>query len=131
MSVILISHDLRGVATRCDRIAVMYAGRLVELAPSQRLYRSMAMHYTKALIDATPQLSAPSHKRLSAIDGRPPDLAALPPGCAFAPRCPAATERCRQARPPLVPHLEDPGHLFACWNPLGAPQSSPAKGPAS
>jgi len=118
MAVILVTHDLGVVATRTDRIAVMYAGKIVELATTKTLFSDMAMPYTKALLNSTPRLSDPSHSRLVAIDGRPPDLISPPKGCSFAPRCTSATEQCRSAAPPLTPVPGDPSHLFACWNPL-------------
>jgi len=118
MAVILVTHDLGVVATRTDRIAVMYAGHIVEMASTRRLFASMAMPYTQALLKSTPRISDPSHTRLTAIDGRPPDLINPPVGCAFAPRCEYATEQCRIEAPPLRTAPEDPTHLFACWNPL-------------
>ena len=118
MSVILVSHDLGVVATRTDRIAVMYGGRIVEIAPTDRLFRAMAMPYTKALVASTPRLSQPSHVRLTAIEGRPPDLVHLPKGCAFSPRCSYATDKCHSEVPPLTASRDNASHLFACWNPL-------------
>ena len=118
MAVILVTHDLGVVATRTDRIAVMYAGHIVEMAPTRRLFANMAMPYTKALLNSTPKLSDPSHTRLTAIDGRPPDLLSPPKGCAFAPRCEFATDKCVEEAPPLVTAPGDPTHVFACWNPL-------------
>ncbi|MHB8218850.1 MAG: ABC transporter ATP-binding protein [Acidimicrobiales bacterium] len=119
MAMVLVTHDLGVVATRTDHIVVMYAGRVVERAPTSILFASMAMPYTEALLASTPRLSNPSHTRLAAIDGRPPDLTALPAGCPFAPRCRYAQDLCHRAAPPLVA-AESPDHLFACWYPLGA-----------
>jgi oligopeptide/dipeptide ABC transporter ATP-binding protein len=121
MAMILVTHDLGVVATRTDQILVMYAGNVVEQAPTPALFASMAMPYTEALFASTPRLAHPSHTRLAAIDGRPPDLVTPPPGCPFAPRCRYTRELCRRARPPLVA-TEDPSHLFACWFPLGGRQ---------
>ncbi len=118
MAVILVTHDLGVVATRTDDIIVMYAGHIVEQAPTKVLFRSMAMPYTEALLGSTPRLSQPSHTRLNSIEGRPPDLVNTPPGCPFAPRCRYARARCHEERPPLVA-AEDPRHLYACWYPLG------------
>jgi len=118
MAVILVTHDLGVVATRTDRIAVMYAGKIVELASTTKLFANMAMPYTQALLNSTPRLSDPSHTRLTAIDGRPPDLIDPPSGCAFSPRCPYATEQCTLEAPPLRAAVGDESHLFACWNPL-------------
>jgi len=118
MAVILVTHDLGVVATRADAIAVMYAGAIVEQAPTEVLFSATAMPYTEALLGSMPRLADPTHTRLRAIDGRPPDLARLPAGCAFAPRCPYAQPLCREQRPPLVA-AEHPEHRFACWFPLG------------
>ena len=118
MSVILVSHDLGVVATRTDKIAVMYGGRIVEMAPTRSLFSSMAMPYTQALFGSTPRLSQPSHARLTAIEGRPPDLVNIPAGCAFAPRCTQATSQCHAEAPPLRAMQENLDHHFACWNPL-------------
>ena len=121
MAMVLVSHDLGVVATRTDDIIVLYAGRVVERAPTKTLFHSMAMPYTEALLGSTPQVGQPPHTRLTTIEGRPPDLVALPPGCPFAPRCRYARPRCHEVTPPLVP-AEEPGHLYACWYPLGGRQ---------
>jgi oligopeptide/dipeptide ABC transporter ATP-binding protein len=118
MAVILVTHDLGVVATRTDDIIVMYAGHVVERAPTRTLFRSMAMPYTEALLGSTPRISQPPHTRLNAIEGRPPDLVTPPKGCPFAPRCRYARARCHEERPPLIA-AEEPGHLYACWYPLG------------
>jgi oligopeptide/dipeptide ABC transporter ATP-binding protein len=118
MAVVLVTHDLGVVATRTDEIIVMYAGHIVERAPTPTLFAAMAMPYTEALLASTPRITQLPHTRLSAIEGRPPDLVAPPPGCPFAPRCPYARARCHEERPPLVP-AESPNHLYACWYPLG------------
>ena len=118
MAMILVTHDLGVVATRTDKILVMYAGDVVEQAPTSTLFSAMAMPYTEALLSSTPRMANPSHTRLNAIEGRPPDLVDMPPGCPFAPRCRYARDICHQVRPPLVPAAE-PDHLFACWFPLG------------
>jgi len=129
MAMVLVTHDLGVVATRTDHIAVMYAGRIVEKAPTATLFTSMAMPYTEALLASTPRLSNPSHTRLAAIDGRPPDLASLPAGCPFAPRCRYARDVCRRVAPPLVA-AESPDHAYACWYPLGT-RVGPAPVPES
>lgn len=129
MALMLVTHDLGVVANRTDRILVMYAGRVVEQAPTRTLFASPAMPYTEALLGSTPRLADASHTRLAAIEGHPPDPLSLPPGCPFAPRCRYARERCHREAPPLV-EAEDRGHLYACWYPLGnrvGPQ--PAGGP--
>jgi oligopeptide/dipeptide ABC transporter ATP-binding protein len=118
MAMILVTHDLGVVAGRADEIAVMYAGQIVERAPTRSLFASMKMPYTEALLRSIPKLEQPSHTRLSAIAGRPPDLISPPPGCRFAPRCIYAREQCHKEQPPLV-EAETPGHYFKCWFPVG------------
>ena len=117
MSVVLVTHDLGVVATRTSRIIVMYAGRIVETGATREVFARHRMPYTRALLEGSPKISNPSHTRLLAIPGRPPNLLNLPPGCAFAPRCAYATARCHEERPELQP-ADTPGHAFACWNPL-------------
>ncbi len=117
MAVMLVTHDLGVVASRADDIAVMYAGKVVERAPTSTLFAETRMPYTQALMDSIPRLSEPSGTRLHAIAGRPPDLIHPPPGCRFAPRCPYAQDKCRESEPPLRT-AGTPDHLFACWFPL-------------
>jgi peptide/nickel transport system ATP-binding protein len=117
MSVVLVTHDLGVVATRTSRIIVMYAGRVVETGSTREVFRRHRMPYTRALLEGSPKVSNPSHTRLLAIPGRPPNLLDLPPGCAFAPRCSYATDVCHTQRPELQA-ADEPGHAFACWNPL-------------
>jgi peptide/nickel transport system ATP-binding protein len=117
MAMILITHDLGVVAGRTDEVAVMYAGRVVERASTRRLFKSMRMPYTEALLAAIPKVDAAPHTPLAAISGRPPDPTRPVPGCAFAPRCRWAIERCARERPPLT-DPEEAGHWFACWNPI-------------
>jgi peptide/nickel transport system ATP-binding protein len=121
MSMILVTHDLGVVAGRTDEIAVMYAGRIVEKAPTPVLFSKMKMPYTEGLLESIPKLEDPSHSKLRIIGGRPPDLINPPAGCRFSPRCPYARERCRTEEPPLV-EAETPGHLYACWYPVGSPE---------
>ncbi|MGH9210869.1 MAG: ABC transporter ATP-binding protein [Acidimicrobiales bacterium] len=118
MAMILVTHDLGVVANRTDEIAVMYAGQVVEQAPTETLFRRTRHPYTEALMGSIPRLENPSHTRLRAIPGRPPDLAVLPSGCRFAPRCRYAQERCRVEEPPLVAGGED-GHVYRCFYPVG------------
>jgi peptide/nickel transport system ATP-binding protein len=117
MAMILITHDLGVVAGRTDEVAVMYAGRVVERAPTPTLFKAMRMPYTQALIAAIPKLDAPPHTPLKAISGLPPDLTRPSQGCAFAPRCAYASGRCRQSPPPLSG--DGGAQQFACWHPLG------------
>ena len=121
MSLILVTHDLGVVAGHTDEIAVMYAGRLVEQAPTRTLFTQMKMPYTQALMESIPKLDQPSHTRLRTIPGRPPDLVNPPRGCPFAPRCAFARDRCREERPELI-DATSPGHRFACWYPVGSPE---------
>jgi peptide/nickel transport system ATP-binding protein len=117
MSVILVTHDLGVVATRTSKIVVMYAGRIVEIGSTREVFAHHRMPYTRALLESSPKITNPSHARLTAIPGRPPNLLKLSDGCSFAPRCSYATDRCHVERPELTPSGE-PGHLFACFNPL-------------
>ena len=121
MSVVLVTHDLGVVAGHTDVIAVMYGGRIVEVAPTAVLFAEMRMPYTEALLQSIPRLDQPSHTRLTAIPGRPPDLLDPPRGCAFAPRCAFARDRCREEAPALTT-ADDPEHRFACWYPVGSPE---------
>jgi peptide/nickel transport system ATP-binding protein len=117
MAMILITHDLGVVAGRTDEVAVMYAGRVVERAPTTALFARMRMPYTEALLAAIPKLDSPPHTPLPAIAGRPPDPTRPLPGCSFAPRCKYADGQCHGSKPPLA----DPAHsgaLYACWHPL-------------
>ena len=108
---LFITHDL-GVAARvCDRIAVMYAGRIVELATAKELYAAPRHPYSQGLLAAVPRLGQ-RRKRLASIPGSPPNPLALPSGCAFHPRCPHATDRCREQAPPEV---AADGSRVACW----------------
>ena len=106
MAMVLISHDLGVVAENCDRVAVMYAGRIVEQAPSNQLFADPVHPYTQGLIGALPPLDGP-RRRLTAIPGTVPDPAHLPGGCAFAPRCALAVEPCGLAVPTLAPIADD------------------------
>src|SRR5262249_21380581 len=99
LALIFITHNLGIVAKMCDHLAVMYAGRLVEYGPIRQIFDSPIHPYTRALLSSIPKVSD-DHRRLTAIEGQPPDLAALPAGCAFAPRCPDVFERCRSEAPP-------------------------------
>lgn len=119
MSLILVTHDLGVVAGNTDEIAVMYGGKLVEKAPTRTLFAHMKMPYTEALLHSIPRLDQPSHSRLTTIPGRPPDLVNPPRGCRFAPRCPYARERCHEEEPQLT-KSQQPGHLFACFYPVGS-----------
>jgi len=99
LALIFITHNLGIVAKMCDQVAVMYAGRLVESGPVKQIYNAPAHPYTRALLESIPRVGD-NRKRLTAIDGQPPDPSAPPPGCAFHPRCPNAMDRCRSEAPP-------------------------------
>jgi peptide/nickel transport system ATP-binding protein len=120
MAVILVTHDLGVIAGRADRVAVMYAGRIVESAPTSVLFANPRHPYTEALFEALPERAAEasSVKRLYNIPGQPPDLTAPPPGCKFAPRCRYARAACRATEPALV----DMGsaHSYRCFFPVGS-----------
>jgi peptide/nickel transport system ATP-binding protein len=118
MAMVLVTHDLGVVAGRAEATAVMYAGRVVEDAPTRELFSATRHPYTEALLKSIPKLNQPSHTRLEAITGRPPDLIAPPPGCKFAARCPYAQARCLEEEPELTAP-ESPGHSFRCFYPVG------------
>ncbi|MFJ8861397.1 ABC transporter ATP-binding protein [Streptomyces sp. NPDC102451] len=126
MATVLISHDLATVAGRTDRAAVMYAGRFVEYGPTQALFERPRHPYSSALIASVPRLDLPPHTLLPTIEGRPPNLLHPPPGCRFAPRCGAATERCTTGTPQLsAPDADrDAGGSVACHHPLGAAEEA-------
>jgi len=112
LALIFITHNLGIVSRICDRVAVMYAGRIVEMGPVRQLFAAPAHPYTRALLESIPRLGA-KIERLAAIDGQPPDLARLPDGCAFAPRCPHVMDRCRAEAPPEF--VVGEGQVSRCW----------------
>ncbi len=125
-AIVLVTHDLGVVAGMADRVAVMYAGRLVEKGPTGPLFAAPGHPYTRGLLDSVPRLEGAAGEALTSIPGSPPDLAALPPGCAFAPRCSEALDSCRAERPALV---ELPGaRSSAC--PVLAGRGSETEAPA-
>lgn len=127
MAMMLITHDLGVVAGRSDEIAVMYAGRIVEQAPTKVLFREMRHPYTRALVDSIPRIADPSHTRLRSIPGRPPTIVDPPPGCAFAPRCPHARPRCLAETPTLETAVTTSHrHRYACFYPVGTPDGDEA-----
>jgi peptide/nickel transport system ATP-binding protein len=117
MAMIIITHDLGVVAGRTDEVAVMYAGRVVERAPTPMLFKNMHMPYTEALLAAIPKLDAPPHTTLPAISGRPPDPTRPMKGCSFSPRCRYADGRCTSEKPRLE-HAETAAHRYACFHPI-------------
>jgi oligopeptide/dipeptide ABC transporter ATP-binding protein len=112
LALIFITHNLGIVAKMCDKVAVMYAGRMVEHGPVRQIFNRPAHPYTEALLRSIPRLTD-RRERLTAIEGQPPDLASPPPGCAFHPRCPKAIERCQQEDPPTFEVAED--QRARCW----------------
>ena len=116
LALIIITHDLGVAARLCDDVIVMYAGRAAERASVRTIFERPAHPYTQALLSTLPGRRPPGqHKRLQTIEGQPPDLAALPPGCPFAPRCARADDKCRRDSPPET--ALDESHSVACWHP--------------
>ena len=113
MAIIWITHDLGVVAGLVDKVAVMYAGFIVELAPVRDLYKQTSHPYTLGLLQSIPQLDARHKRRLASIEGQPPHLLEEPTSCPFAPRCPFVIERCKEENPPLLAAGHD--HGSACW----------------
>ena len=122
-ALVMISHDLGVVAGIADRVAVMYAGRIVEDAPVDALFETPAHPYAEALLRSIPRVDR-AEADIRPIPGRPPSLVGMAPGCAFAPRCAHADEACLKAVPPLVP--VGASHLAACIRPLDGERSAKA-----
>ena len=116
-AVMLITHDMGVIAETCDRVAVMYAGRIAEIGPVHEVINHPSHPYTEGLMAAIPDISE-DRERLSQIDGAMPRLNAIPRGCAFNPRCPKVFERCRQERPDL---MDAKATRVACWLVEGSP----------
>ena len=116
MAVVLITHDMGVIAGHADRTMVMYAGKVIESASTDRLFEDVHHPYTEALLASIPQLDQDKTQRLYAIPGLPPDLSRPLSACRFAPRCQYATEICRAEEPPLAG--EDAGHPYACFHPV-------------
>jgi oligopeptide transport system ATP-binding protein len=112
-AVVLVTHDLGVVAGTADRVAVMYAGRIVEEGTTAEVFANPLHPYTQGLLASMPRIDTPSRQRLAAIPGLPPDLGQLPSGCPFHPRCQQAGDRCRQEYPEVV--IASPTHRAACW----------------
>src|SRR5712691_2476279 len=127
LALIFVTHDLGIVAKLCDRVAVMYAGRIVETGTTREIFNRPRHPYTIGLLSCLPTLTR-GREPLRAIEGQPPDLAHVPPGCSFAPRCPLAEARCRETLPPLEAVAPEgsarrgPEHLVAC---LRAAETAP------
>lgn len=112
-SILLITHDLGVVAETCARVAVMYAGRIVEQGKVEDIFFNPQHPYTKGLLNAIPKIDADTKRRLEPINGNVPSLTRMPAGCSFAPRCPMVMEKCRTESPDLFA-VED-GHHSRCW----------------
>jgi len=113
MALLIITHNLGVVARYAQRVAVMYAGKIIESGTADEIYSGPRHPYTKGLLSSVPRLDAAASTRLSSIEGEIPDLTHLPEGCAFAPRCRWAVDRCRVEPPALV--SSNGGHMVACW----------------
>ena len=121
LAMLFITHDFGIVARMCDRVAVMYAGRIVESGPTRTLFRAPRHPYTEALMASVPRMEAAAD-RLPSIEGQPPPLHALPAGCRFASRCSYVDDRCRREYPPTV--SVGPAHEVACWRAEPSPPPS-------
>jgi peptide/nickel transport system ATP-binding protein len=130
-ALLLITHDLGIVAGMADRVVVMYAGRVVEEAGLDELFRRPRHPYTLGLLGSLPRLDADRREPLPTIPGTPPSLLRLPSGCALAPRCAYAIDRCRQERPELEPVEPGPGHRAACFRAAELPERPVVAGPGS
>jgi len=117
MAMIFVSHDLSVAAGLAHEIAVMYAGKFVEMAPAPKFFERARHPYARALLDSVPRPRDPPHTILKEIGGQPPSPMDSHPGCPFAPRCPRARSRCPEEEPPLKSHEEE-NHQYACWNPV-------------
>ena len=113
LTFLFITHDLSVVEYISDRVAVMYLGKIVEVAGTERLYRNVKHPYTQALMSAIPSLDPQTKSRRIVLAGDVPSPAAVPPGCPFHPRCPKVMPHCR-VNPPVLKPVE-PGHLVSCW----------------
>jgi oligopeptide/dipeptide ABC transporter ATP-binding protein len=113
VAMLIITHNLGVVARYADRVNVMYAGRVIERGTAAEIYANPRHPYTLGLLHSVPRLDEPMRAKLDPIEGQPPDLTKLPPGCAFAPRCAFRVDRCAEV-PPLTA-IGAPGHLSACW----------------
>jgi oligopeptide/dipeptide ABC transporter ATP-binding protein len=120
LAMLFITHDFGIVARMCDRVAVMYAGRIVEMGPTRALFRAPRHPYTEALMASVPRMEG-AVARLPSIEGQPPPLHHLPSGCRFADRCAYVDDRCRREYPPTMP--VGPAHEAACWRIEPSPPS--------
>ena len=112
-AVILITHNMALVASLCNRVIVMYAGRIVEEGPTRAIFKNPQHPYTWSLLRSMPRVDEVEKERLISIKGLPPDLGKMPPGCKFHPRCKFRIDRCLTEEPPLAE--VDPGQIARCW----------------
>jgi oligopeptide/dipeptide ABC transporter ATP-binding protein len=124
MAVLLITHDLGVIAGRADRVCVMYAGKIVEEAPIDKLFENTQHPYAEALLQSIPKPNQDQSEPLYSIPGIPPDLSHPPPGCRFHPRCRYVTDECKVREPAL--DGEESSHKYACYHPVGG--ASPSHG---
>jgi len=113
LAILYISHDMAVIAQVSDVIGVMYAGKLVEIGPTSEVFRRPRHPYAYLLLSSIPSVTGPRRQPIS-LEGNPPDLLAPPTGCRFHPRCPWATEQCRQEDPVMIQMSS--AHTVACWN---------------
>jgi oligopeptide/dipeptide ABC transporter ATP-binding protein len=113
VSVILITHNMALIASLCQRVIVMYAGRIVEEGPTRSIFKNPQHPYTWSLLRSIPRIDEKTHEKLISIRGMPPDLSKAPPGCKFHPRCRFRVDRCLTEEPPLAE--VDPGQQARCW----------------
>jgi oligopeptide transport system ATP-binding protein len=113
VALIVITHNLGVVARYADRVNVMYAGKIIETGSAKDVYHNPKHPYTLALLKSVPRLDQPRQAKLDPVDGQPPDLARLGPGCPFRPRCRFAVDRCARDKPML--EQVSAGHFAACW----------------
>ena len=128
-SVIIITHNLGVVARYADRVNVMYAGKIVETASAADLYSQPRHPYTLGLLKSVPRLDQARKEKLDPIEGMPPDLVRMPPGCSFRPRCRFVVDRCAEEVPPLLPVGNN--HSSACWEWERVAQAAKSPAPAS
>jgi len=119
LSIIFISHDLSTVQYLCDRIAIMYLGKIVEIGPTKQVIEKGYHPYTRALLEAVPLVDPDIERERTEIESEPPSSVKLPPGCRFAPRCPFVTPECNRAEPEMLEIA--PNHLVRCINPRFEP----------
>ncbi|MBM4441740.1 MAG: ABC transporter ATP-binding protein [Candidatus Rokubacteria bacterium] len=117
VAMLMITHNLGVVARYADRVNVMYAGKIIERGTAREIYADPRHPYTLGLLRSVPRLDEPRKSRLAPIEGQPPDLTRLPPGCSFVPRCAFRVDRCSTERPPLreIGANGATGHVSACW----------------